>query len=52
LPAATTLAKEGTFTTVKLSEHTRTAARLIERFTGTSFRFSERPKGGWLVEVN
>jgi RNA 3'-terminal phosphate cyclase (ATP) len=44
-------AGSGTFTTVKLSEHTRTAARLIERFTGTSFRFTERPKGGWLVEV-
>lgn len=41
----------GAFTTVKLSEHTRTAARLIERFTGTPFRFTERDGGGWLVEV-
>lgn len=41
----------GAFTTVKLSEHTRTAARLIERFTGTGFRFTDRDGGGWLVEV-
>ena len=49
LPMA--FAHGGTFTTVKLSEHTRTAANLIERFTGTCFRVSEREGGCNLVEV-
>lgn len=49
LPMA--IARGGAFTTVKLSEHTRTAARLIERFTGTCFRVSEREDGRNLMEV-
>ncbi|MBU7579453.1 MAG: RNA 3'-terminal phosphate cyclase [Porphyrobacter sp.] len=44
-------AKGGAFTTVKLSEHTRTAAALITRFTGRGFAFSESGDGKWLVEV-
>ncbi|WP_158213627.1 hypothetical protein [Sphingopyxis witflariensis] len=44
-------ARGGAFTTVKLSEHTRTAASLIERFTGTCFRMSEREDGRNLMEV-
>ena len=39
------------FTTVKLSEHTRTAANLIERFSGRGIRFSETADGAHLVEV-
>jgi RNA 3'-terminal phosphate cyclase (ATP) len=38
LPMA--IAGGGAFTTVKLSEHSRTAAALIERFTGSRFRVS------------
>jgi RNA 3'-terminal phosphate cyclase (ATP) len=49
LPMA--FAHGGAFTTVKLSEHTRTAASLIERFTGTCFRASEREDGRNLLEV-
>lgn len=49
LPMA--FARGGVFTTVKLSEHTRTAASLIERFTDTRFRVSERHDGRHLVEV-
>lgn len=49
LPCA--LAGEGRFTTVKLSEHTRTAANVIERFTGMAFRFEDRDDGTHLVEV-
>lgn len=49
LPMA--MAGGGSFTSVKLSEHTRTAAKLIERFTGTSFRFSETKSGAHLVET-
>lgn len=49
LPMA--FAHAGAFTTVKLSEHTRTAASLIERFTGTCFRVSEREDGPNLIEV-
>lgn len=45
------LAHDGVFTTVKLSQHTRTAADLINRFTGTRFRFSKRDDGANLVEV-
>ena len=45
------MAGRGAFTTVKLSEHTRTAAELIERFTGRGFRFSETLDGSHLVEV-
>ena len=49
LPLA--LARGGAFTTVKISEHTRTAIDLIERFTGTGFRISEREGKRHLVEV-
>lgn len=49
LPMA--FAHAGAFTTVKLSEHTRTAASLIERFTGTCLRVSERKNGPNLIEV-
>jgi len=44
-------AHAGAFTTVKISEHTRTAASLIERFAGTCFRVSEREDGRNLIEV-
>jgi len=46
------LAGGGAFSTVKLSEHTRTAAALISRFTGRQFTFRERAEGAWLVELN
>ena len=49
LPMA--FARSGALTTVKLSEHTRTAASLIERFTGTGFRVSELEDGRHLLEV-
>ena len=45
------MAGGGAFTTVKLSEHTRTAAKLIERFSARSFRFSDTDDGARLVEV-
>ncbi len=45
------MALVGAFTTVKISEHTRTAASLIERFFGTGFRIDEREEGANLVEV-
>jgi RNA 3'-terminal phosphate cyclase (ATP) len=45
------MARGGAFTMVKLSEHTRTAAALIERFTGTRFRIQSRANGANLVEV-
>ena len=41
----------GVFTTVKLSEHTRTAAALIARFTGRSFAFGEGEDGRWTVSL-
>ena len=41
----------GAFTTVKLSQHTRTAAALIARFTGREFTFRERAEGAWLAEL-
>lgn len=50
LPMA--LARGGAFTTVKISEHTRTAASLIERFVGTSFKILERDEGANIVEVD
>ena len=49
LPLA--MAGRGVFTTVKLSEHSRTAVKLIERFSGRSFRFSETEGGAHLAEV-
>ncbi|MDG5752308.1 RNA 3'-terminal phosphate cyclase [Qipengyuania sp. XHP0211] len=45
------MAGRGAFTTVKLSEHTRTAVNLIERFSGRGFRFSETTDGAHLAEV-
>ncbi len=45
------LARQGAFTTVKISQHTRTAMDLIERFTGTGFRITERADKAWQVEV-
>lgn len=41
----------GEFTTVKLSEHTRTAAALITLFTGRSFAFGEGADGLWTVSL-
>ena len=35
------IARGGVFTTVKISQHTRTAMELIKRFTGTGFRVTE-----------
>jgi RNA 3'-terminal phosphate cyclase (ATP) len=49
LPMA--FAHGGAFTTVKLSEHTRTAASLIERFTGTYCRVSGHEGGRNLIEM-
>ncbi|MBD3729869.1 MAG: RNA 3'-terminal phosphate cyclase [Sphingomonadales bacterium] len=51
LPLPLAMAGRGTFTTVKLSEHTRTAMSLIERFSGRGFRVSETAEGTHLVEV-
>lgn len=48
LPMA--VARGGAFTTVKLSEHSRTAMALIERFTGSRFRVSA-PADRHLVEL-
>ncbi len=45
------LARGGAFTTVKISQHTRTAIDLIELFTGTSFRVSPGEGKAHLVEV-
>ncbi|XUU60562.1 RNA 3'-terminal phosphate cyclase [Erythrobacter sp. HA6-11] len=45
------LAGGGAFSTVKLSEHTRTAAELIERFTGTGFAMNEQEDGSHIIEV-
>ena len=46
------LAGGGTFTSVKLSEHTRTAAWIVEIFTGRSVRFGTAPDGvSQMVEV-
>lgn len=41
----------GAFTSVKLSEHSLTAMRLIERFTGRGFRVGQGADGVNLVEV-
>jgi RNA 3'-terminal phosphate cyclase (ATP) len=49
LPMA--LAGEGSFTTVKPSEHARTAARVIETFLDVSIRFEERSDGCHVVRV-
>lgn len=44
------LAQGGAFTTVKLSQHTRTAVQLIRRFTGRGLQVSETGDGTHLVE--
>lgn len=49
LPLA--IAGAGVFSTVKLSDHTRTAAALIARFTGREFGFHEADDGRWLASV-
>ncbi len=46
------LAGGGQFTTVKPSQHSRTAADVIEKFTGRQTRFEESDKGPWLVKVS
>lgn len=45
------MAGQGAFTTVKPSEHSRTAAALIDRFTGHQFIFSEDAEGRWLASL-
>jgi RNA 3'-terminal phosphate cyclase (ATP) len=49
LPFALTGA--GAFTTVKPSQHSRTAADVIERFIGNRPNFAEQSSGGHLVQV-
>lgn len=45
------MAGQGAFTTIKPSEHSRTAAALIARFTGREFAFSEDAEGRWLASL-
>jgi RNA 3'-terminal phosphate cyclase (ATP) len=45
------LAGGGSFTTVKPSQHSRTAADIIERFTGRRFVFGQQPGGEHLVQL-
>lgn len=45
------MAGRGSFTSVKLSQHTCTAARLIERFTGRTIRLATTAKQAQLVEI-
>lgn len=45
------MAGAGQFTTVKVSEHSRTAAELISRFTGRDVLFRETADGKWLASV-
>ncbi|ANU06833.1 RNA 3'-terminal phosphate cyclase [Paraurantiacibacter namhicola] len=45
------MAGGGAFTTVKLSQHSRTAMALIERFTGRGFRVSDTEDGAHQIEV-
>lgn len=49
LPMA--VAGGGAFTTVKPSGHARTAAAVIERFTGRRTSFVQQPAGEHLVKV-
>ncbi|MBV8972347.1 MAG: RNA 3'-terminal phosphate cyclase [Sphingomonadaceae bacterium] len=39
----------GSFTTVKPSQHSRTAADVVERFTGQRWLFEQQPSGSYLV---
>lgn len=45
------LAGGGSFTTVKPSQHARTAADIIERFTGQRWVFEQQPDGCHLVRL-
>ncbi len=45
------LAGGGAFTTVKPSQHSRTAADIIARFTGRETQFEERAGEPWLVSL-
>ena len=45
------LAGGGAFTSVKPSQHARTAADIITRFTGRTTHFGERPGAPWLVDI-
>lgn len=45
------LVRAGAFSTVKISQHTRTAINLIERFTGTAFKITESAEKAHLIEV-
>lgn len=45
------LAGGGAFTTVKPTQHSRTAADVIERFTGRRCTFTEQAGGGHLVSI-
>ena len=45
------IAGGGSFTTVKPSQHARTAAEIIERFTGRRTVFAQRPDGVHMVDV-
>lgn len=45
------MAGGGSFTSVKLSQHTRTAAQLIERFTGRTVRVGAAAEHPHLVEI-
>lgn len=49
LPMA--LAGRGQFTCVKPSQHSRTAADIIARFTGQTIRFEDRAREPWLVSL-
>ena len=44
------LAGGGSFTTVKPSQHARTAAEVIQRFTGQHWAFEQLPDGSHLVQ--
>lgn len=46
------LAGGGSFTTVKPSQHARTGADIIERFTGRKFRFDQQDSGVFLVSLS
>ena len=43
------LAGGGSFTTVQPSQHARTAADILERFTGQRWVFKQLPSGSHLV---
>ena len=49
LPMA--IAGGGAFTSVKVSQHTRTAADIIAQFTGRSARFEDAGNNGTLVRL-